>query len=178
MKLFKTLILSLVIALSIATSSIFCQDNIKLVPSGDVVGLNISLKYPYVYQRLTEDAKTLEYGDNILSVKYKLKKAKSIEKINETINDSKIETETIKLSYVPGVKGDFKDRQNIINQLEAGIEREMEYGMTLTGPHRDDFDIFMNETNIKKYGSQGQQRSCVLKMKLSECKIIKEKEVA
>ena len=83
MKLFKTLILSLVIALSIATSSIFCQDNIKLVPSGDVVGLNISLKYPYVYQRLTEDAKTLEYGDNILSVKYKLKKAKSIEKINE-----------------------------------------------------------------------------------------------
>ena len=69
MKLFKTLILSLVISLSIATSSIFCQDNIKLVPSGDVVGLNISLKYPYVYQRLTEDAKTLEYGDNILSVK-------------------------------------------------------------------------------------------------------------
>ena len=83
MKLFKTLILSLVIVLSITTSSIFCQDNIKLVPSGDVVGLNISLKYPYVYQRLTEDAKTLEYGDNILSVKYKLKKAKSIEKINE-----------------------------------------------------------------------------------------------
>ena len=43
MKLFKTLILTLIISLSIATSSIFCQDNIKLIPSGDVVGLNIYL---------------------------------------------------------------------------------------------------------------------------------------
>lgn len=83
MKLFKTLILSLIITLSLSISSVFCQDNIKLVPSGEVVGLNISLKYPYVYQRLTEDAKDLEYGDIILSVKYKLKKAKSIDKINE-----------------------------------------------------------------------------------------------
>ena len=47
--------------------------------------------------------------------------------------------------------------------------------MTMTGPHRDDFDIFMNGKNIKKFGSQGQQRSCVLKLKLSECEIIKEK---
>ena len=83
MKLFKTLILSLIITLSFSISSVFCQDNIKLVPSGEIVGLNISLKYPYVYQRLTEDAKDLEYGDIILSVKYKLKKAKSIDKINE-----------------------------------------------------------------------------------------------
>ena len=41
------------------------------------------LKHPYVYQRLSEDEKDLEYGDIILSVKYKLKKAKSIDKINE-----------------------------------------------------------------------------------------------
>ena len=34
---------------------------------------------------------------------------------------------------------------------------------------------FMNDNNIKKFGSQGQQRSCVLKLKLSECEIIKEK---
>ena len=88
MKLFKSLILTLVITLIFTTSQIFCQDTvkqetIKLVPSGDVVGLNIELKQPYVYQRLSEDEKDLEYGDIILSVKYKLKKAKSIDKINE-----------------------------------------------------------------------------------------------
>ena len=59
------------------------NDNIKLVPSGEVVGLNIELKYPYVYQRLTEDAKSIRIWRYILSVKYKLKKAKSIDKINE-----------------------------------------------------------------------------------------------
>ena len=88
MKLFKSLILTLVITLIFTTSQIFCQDTvkqetIKLVQSGEVVGLNIELKHPYVYQRISEDEKDLEYGDIILSVKYKLKKAKSIDKINE-----------------------------------------------------------------------------------------------
>ena len=83
MKVFKSLILTLIITLVFTASSIFCQDSTKLVTSGEVVGLNIVLKHPYVYQRLTEEAKDLEYGDIILSVKYNLKKAKSIDKINE-----------------------------------------------------------------------------------------------
>ena len=88
MKLFKSLIFTLVITLIFTTSSIFCQDTVrqetvKLIPSGEIVGLNIELKHPYVYQRLSEDVKDLEYGDIILSVKYKLKRAKSIDKINE-----------------------------------------------------------------------------------------------
>lgn len=88
MKLFKSLILTLVITLIFTTLQIFCQDTvkqetIKLVPSGEIIGLNIELNHPYVYQRLSEDEKDLEYGDIILSVKYKLKKVKSIDKINE-----------------------------------------------------------------------------------------------
>ena len=83
MKLFKSLFLTLIITLVFTTSSIFCEETVKLVPSGEVVGLNIVLKHPYVYQILNEDSKELEYGDKILSVKYKLKKAKSIDKINE-----------------------------------------------------------------------------------------------
>lgn len=87
MKLFKSLILTLTI-LVFTTSLIFCQDSvkqetIKLIPSGEVVGLNIELNNPYVYQILSEDAKDLEYGDIILSVKYNLKKVKSVDKINE-----------------------------------------------------------------------------------------------
>lgn len=83
MKLFKSLFLTLIITLVFTVSSIFCEETVKLVPSGEVVGLNIVLKHPYVYQILNEDSKELEYGDKILSVKYKLKKAKSIDKINE-----------------------------------------------------------------------------------------------
>jgi uncharacterized lipoprotein YehR (DUF1307 family) len=60
MKLFKSLILTLIVTLILTTTLIFCQDkndNTRLVPSGEVVGLNIELKYPYVYQRLSEDEK-------------------------------------------------------------------------------------------------------------------------
>lgn len=88
MKLLKSLILTLIITIAFTTSLIFGQDtvkqdNIKLVPSGEVVGLNLELTYPYVYQILSESAKDLEYGDIILSVKYKLKRTKDIDKINE-----------------------------------------------------------------------------------------------
>ena len=42
------------------------------------------------------------------------------------------------------------------------------------GPHRDDFDIIINGKKAKIYGSQGQQRSAVLSLKLSEAHILKE----
>lgn len=98
-----------------------------------------------------------------------------IEKLNEKINTVTDGEEKLKIKYLPGIKGDYKNKENIIKQLEDGIERDIEYGMTMTGPHRDDFEIFLNGISIKKFGSQGQQRSCVLKLKLSECEIIKEK---
>lgn len=102
----------------------------------------------------------------------------AINKINESvnlINTDESYLENIKLIYNPSIKGDFCDKNNFYLQLQNSRERDIEKGITLTGPHRDDFDIFMNDINIKKYGSQGQMRSCVLKIKLSECEIIKEK---
>ncbi len=102
----------------------------------------------------------------------------AIEKINSKINsiDSEnILTEKIKISYEASVKGDFCDYENYLNNLKASKERDIEKGMTNIGPHRDDFLIYMNDINIKKYGSQGQMRTCVLKLKLSECMIIEEK---
>ncbi len=118
------------------------------------------------------DEKFAELSVNICDMR-----RSAIDKINENINNinSAFDTEIIKLIYVPGIKGDFLSKENIINQLNKGIDRDIEYGMTMTGPHRDDFDIFMDDKNIKKYGSQGQQRSSILKLKLSECEIIKEK---
>ena len=84
-----------------------------------------------------------------------------------------LEKENLKLEYLPSVKDDFKNKENFVNQLEKNFEREIEKGVTLIGPHRDDFEIFLNDKSIKKYGSQGQMRTCVLKLKLSECEIIK-----
>lgn len=84
------------------------------------------------------------------------------------------EREDTSFVYIPSIKDDFESKENFIKQLERGFEREKEKGITLSGPHRDDFDIIMNGKSIKKFGSQGQMRTCVLKMKLAECSIIKD----
>jgi DNA replication and repair protein RecF len=53
------------------------------------------------------------------------------------------------------------------------LGREMELGITLAGPHRDDFSVFINNRRIRVYGSQGQKRSCILSMKLAEMELFR-----
>ena len=45
--------------------------------------------------------------------------------------------------------------------------------MTSVGPHRDDLCFLIQDTDIRRFGSQGQQRSCVLSLKLSEIQLVK-----
>jgi len=45
---------------------------------------------------------------------------------------------------------------------------------TNKGPHRDDIDIMLDGQSVRQYGSQGQQRSCVLALKFAECRILEE----
>ncbi len=182
---------------------IFTPDHLNLIKEGPSVRRSfldsfISQLKPVYFKNLISYYKVLKQRNNILKSNRKNMietisvwdekladlslnicemRKKAIEKINEKINNNigNIEMENIRIEYISGIKGDVKSRENILNQLKSGLERDLEYRMTMIGPHRDDFEIFMNEKNIKKYGSQGQQRSCVLKIKLAECEIIKEK---
>lgn len=52
--------------------------------------------------------------------------------------------------------------------LAKGAEEERRRGMTLTGPHRDDLEFVLNGMSLKRFGSQGQQRSFVLALKMAE----------
>lgn len=47
--------------------------------------------------------------------------------------------------------------------------------MTSAGPHRDDLCFMVNRIDIRKFGSQGQQRTAALSLKLSEIYLVKEK---
>lgn len=51
-------------------------------------------------------------------------------------------------------------------------EREIKRGLTLIGPHRDDFTFYINNKDVQKYGSQGQQRTTALSVKLAEIELI------
>lgn len=46
--------------------------------------------------------------------------------------------------------------------------------MTLTGPHRDDLSFLIRDLDIRKYGSQGQQRTAALSLKLAEIELVKQ----
>lgn len=93
--------------------------------------------------------------------------------IDKYIAQYKTENEELSIEYISGIKGDFTDKENFFNQLKFSLQRDLEKGITMTGPHRDDFDVLLNGKSLKKYGSQGQMRTAVLKIKLSECEIIK-----
>lgn len=85
--------------------------------------------------------------------------------------------ERLKLNYLPTV--DVSDNDDLSNIIEAYAkkfakikEREIERGTTLIGPHRDDLAFFVNDKNVQTYGSQGQQRTTALSLKLAEIELI------
>ena len=55
------------------------------------------------------------------------------------------------------------------------FEKDKLYGMTLIGPHRDDYSLFLGDSDLSIYGSQGQNRVAILSLKLSEIFMFKEK---
>ena len=76
--------------------------------------------------------------------------------------------EELKVLYEPHVGVEDFERKLAQNQ-----ERDMKAKMTSVGPHRDDFAFTAGEVDIRKYGSQGQQRTAALSLKLSEIELVK-----
>lgn len=97
-----------------------------------------------------------------------------IDKIYENITGIK----NFKVIYETNVDlEDFskeKIRKNLINKYKNSLKKEIENGMTIYGPHRDDLQFLINNDDIKIYGSQGQQKISIIALKLSEIEIFKE----
>ena len=76
--------------------------------------------------------------------------------------------EEILVSYHPDVSiEDFEVK------LKVNQERDIKLKQTTIGPHRDDFFFFFGKTDIRRFGSQGQQRTAALSLKLSEIELVK-----
>lgn len=78
---------------------------------------------------------------------------------------------TIPNIQVESTVGEIKEI--IFNRLKRQHSDDIFRGNTSTGPHRDDFDIYINNEEMKVFASQGQQRTAVLAMKMAELEIIK-----
>lgn len=100
--------------------------------------------------------------------------------INENIdkNYKEISGSTgLSVDYVNNIDIDDFSTENITKELRSKLKknyfRELQYGMTMYGPHRDDLVFKIQENDLKMYGSQGQQKLAILCFKLSEIPIFK-----
>ena len=66
----------------------------------------------------------------------------------------------------------LKMKDLMLMRLKDNFEREVMYGMTFIGPHRDDYSLFLEEQDLSIYGSQGQNRTVILSLKISELQVI------
>lgn len=76
--------------------------------------------------------------------------------------------EELVIAYEPDVSIEDYEKQMKYNQ-----DKDIRLKQTTTGPHRDDFSFVVNGVDIRKYGSQGQQRTAALSLKLSEIELVK-----
>ena len=67
-----------------------------------------------------------------------------------------------------------KTKEEYLTFLKDNLQREIRYGATLFGTHKDDVTIFLNDKEARSYASQGQQRSFSLALKLAEGEISKD----
>jgi len=95
--------------------------------------------------------------------------------IHTGISDAKEELSLIYKSSVnieDGSNDDSQLTEQFRQHLEKGKKQELQRGTSLIGPHRDDFEIYINQVNAQIYGSQGQQRTTALSLKLAEIELI------
>lgn len=85
--------------------------------------------------------------------------------------------ETLKIKYNSSL--DVSEEQDLTKMVEVFEnkfakmrKREIERGTTLFGPHRDDLLFYVNDRNVQTFGSQGQQRTTALSVKLAEIELI------
>ena len=87
-------------------------------------------------------------------------------------------TEVLEVTYAPNVSIEKDDPEGVQQAFLEKIQQrripEKHQGTTLVGPHRDEVEFTINQTPARSYGSQGQQRTLVLALKLAELKLIEE----
>lgn len=113
------------------------------------------------------DEQLAHYGKSIIESRNGF-----VEEMNSIIADihSSItgEKEKIQLVYEPNTQG-----KDFLLRLSQSREKDCRFKMTSAGPHRDDLCVKVNGMDIRKYGSQGQQRTAALSLKLSEIYMVK-----
>lgn len=113
------------------------------------------------------DMQLLEYGIKIIKARKEFVAGLNsiVYEIHKSISGNK---EELVLKYEPDVL-----EEEMEQELSRCREKDMRFGITSVGPHRDDLCFMIQDIDVRRFGSQGQQRSCALSLKLSEIELVK-----
>ncbi|MBQ9168476.1 MAG: DNA replication/repair protein RecF [Oscillospiraceae bacterium] len=115
------------------------------------------------------DSQLLTYGKRLIR-----KRKEFIRELNEVIAGIHESLtggiEQIRIVYEPDV-----DDERFEEELFLARDRDLRMKLSSTGPHRDDICVMVNDIDIRKYGSQGQQRTAALSLKLSEIDLVRKR---
>ena len=113
------------------------------------------------------DEQLINYGMKIIE-----RRERFIEDISSYVRDIHYDIsgkkEDLIIKYEPNITRDVYEKT-----IEENKEKDIKLGQTTAGPHRDDISFNIGDIDIRKFGSQGQQRTCALSLKLSEIEIVR-----
>ena len=113
------------------------------------------------------DEQLVEYGKRIIRRRQSFvdELYQIVQKIHSNLSGNR---ELLTIKYEPNVESMFFE-----DELFRASERDRKLCQTSVGPHRDDISFLIGDIDIRKYGSQGQQRTAALSLKLSEIELVK-----
>ena len=114
------------------------------------------------------DMQLVEYGKRLIRRRRQFIEELSgiVTGIHKNISGDK---EELILKYEPNIDAEFLE-----DELNRVREKDKKYAQTSVGPHRDDISFFIHDVDIRKFGSQGQQRTSALSLKLSEIELVRQ----
>jgi len=122
------------------------------------------------------DMQLARYGASIMMMRAEfVKKLDVISRgIHGSITDGK---ENLEVKYVPNAAlcGNLSElEESYYREIRAAFDNDLRQRTTTRGPHKDDLEFFIDGINVRSFGSQGQQRTSALSIKLAELSLIKE----
>ena len=114
------------------------------------------------------DMQLVEYGKRLIR-----RRRQFVEELSEIVTgihrNISGKREELVLRYEPNIAAEILE-----DELNRVREKDRKYAQTSVGPHRDDISFFIRGVDIRKFGSQGQQRTSALSLKLSEIELVRQ----
>lgn len=176
----------------------FCPEDLSIVKGSPkerrkFIDRSLSQIYPRYFESLTKyyvalknrnadlkmGGKTLDVWDEQLAHygciinKFRKEHIKEIDSLAAGVHRYMITNE--KLSVRNKIDDKFLDEHSYILALQGNRGKDLRFGVTGMGPHKDDIEIFIGKMPARLYASQGQQRTAALSLKLAELKFITNK---